>query len=111
MSSTTKKLRRSFRGSALVLALLLFPQLGESSTEAGLFLPYRAEYAVDYSGFSAKRVITLETVGDEYVLNAITTLKGVARLSGYGPVYEVSRFSIVDGVVRPSLYTISEKKN
>ena len=110
MSYMTKKLLRPFQGSALVLALILFPQLGESSTETELFLPYRAEYAVDYSGFSAKRVITLETVGDEYVLNAITTLKGIARLSGYGPVYEVSRFSIVDGIVRPSLYTISEKK-
>ena len=73
MSSTTKKLRRSFRGRALVLALLLFPQLGESSTEIELLSPYRAEYAVDYSGFNAKRVITLETVGDEYVLNAITS--------------------------------------
>ena len=87
MSSTTKKLRRSFRGRALVLALLLFPQLGESSTEIELLSPYRAEYAVDYSGFNAKRVITLETVGDEYVLNAITTLKGVARLSGYSIVF------------------------
>ncbi|MHC8596922.1 DUF3108 domain-containing protein [Arenicellales bacterium IMCC55707] len=110
MSYITEKLLRPFQGSALVLALIFFPQLGASSTEIELLSPYRAEYAVDYSGFNAKRVITLETVGDEYVLNAVTTLKGVARLSGYGPVYEVSRFSIVDGVVRPYLYTISEKK-
>ena len=65
---------------------------------------------MNYSGFKAVRTISLETDGNEYILRAVLELKGIARLTGYGPVVEESRFTVVDGVIQPLLYVIGEQK-
>ncbi len=95
--------------AALALLLTLFHGSVEAS-ESVLLEPFQSEYAVDYSGFRAARTISLEKDGDEYILRSTTRLKGAARLTGYGPIYEVSRFTLQDGVIRPSLYSIGEDK-
>ena len=95
-------------GAAFSLLLGLFPSVGSASNL--IFEPFRSEYAVDYSGFRADRKVSLEKVGEEYILRSTTRLKGVARLSGYGPVYEVSRFTLHNGMIRPTLYSIGEDK-
>ncbi len=92
----------------VLLTLLSFPH-GDAAASA-ILEPFRTEYAVDYSGFRASRTVSLEKTGHEYILRSTTRLKGLARLSGYGPVYEISRFTLQDGVVRPILYSIGEKK-
>ena len=95
--------------AALALLLTLFHGSVEAS-ESVLLEPFQSEYAVDYSGFRAARTISLEKDGEEYILRSTTRLKGAARLTGYGPIYEVSRFTLQDGVIRPSLYSIGEDK-
>jgi len=94
----------------LVSSLFCFPFALKADPFAQVLAPFSSEYAVDYSGFNAVRSVALEVDGNEYSLRTVLTLKGVARLSGYGPVYEESRFRIVDGVIQPLLYTINEKK-
>ena len=95
-------------GAALSLLLGLFPGAANASTL--VLEPFQSEYAVDYSGFRASRKVSLEKVGEEYILRSTTRLKGIARLSGYGPVYEVSRFTLQNGMIRPTLYSIGEDK-
>ena len=95
-------------GAALSLLLGLFPGAANASTL--VLEPFQSEYAVDYSGFRASRKVSLEKVGEEYILRSTTRLKGIARLSGYGPVYEVSRFTLHNGMIRPTLYSIGEDK-
>ncbi|HCK76857.1 MAG TPA: hypothetical protein DHW07_06900 [Gammaproteobacteria bacterium] len=95
-------------GVALVLLLGLFP--GSPSASNLILEPFQSEYGVDYSGFQASRKVSLEKVGEEYILRSTTRLKGIARLSGYGPVYEVSRFVMYNGMIRPTLYSIGEDK-
>jgi len=95
-------------GTVLALLLGLFP--GTASASSLVLEPFQSEYAVDYSGFRASRRVSLEKVGEEYILRSTTRLKGVARLSGYGPVYEISRFTLHNGMIRPVLYSIGEEK-
>ena len=96
-------------GAGLMLVMLGFFQ--SPATAAGAVLePFQSDYAVDYSGFRARRTVSLERIGHEYILRSTTRLKGIARLSGYGPVYEISRFTLHDGVIRPTLYSIGEKE-
>ena len=70
-------------GAALSLLLGLFPGAANASTL--VLEPFQSEYAVDYSGFRASRKVSLEKVGEEYILRSTTRLKGIARLSGFGP--------------------------
>ena len=94
-----------------VLAFLLTIFYGPvNASESVLLEPFQSEYAVDYSGFRAARTVSLEKDGEEYILRSTTRLKGAARLTGYGPIYEVSRFTLHNGVIRPSLYSIGEDK-
>ncbi|NBP93986.1 MAG: hypothetical protein EBU28_01050 [Gammaproteobacteria bacterium] len=76
----------------LVSSLFCFPFALKADPFAQVLAPFSSEYAVDYSGFNAVRSVALEVDGNEYSLRTVLTLKGVARLSGYGPVYEESRF-------------------
>ena len=93
------------------LALLLMISCNPvNASESVLLEPFQSEYAVDYSGFRAARTVSLEKNGGEYILRSTTRLKGAARLTGYGPIYEVSRFTLHNGVIRPSLYSIGEDK-
>lgn len=99
-----------FCGLWLTLGLLMTHGLVQADSRSEVLAPFSSEYAVDYSGFNAVRSVTLRSESDEYILRSVLTLKGVARLSGYGPVYEESRFRVVDGIIQPLLYTIGEKK-
>ena len=81
-----------------------------NASESVLLKPFQSEYAVNYSGFRAARTVSLERDGEEYILRSTTRLKGAARLTGYGPIYEVSRFTLHHGVIQPSLYSIGEDK-
>jgi len=96
---------------AATLAFLLTIFCGTvNASESLLLKTFQSEYAVNYSGFRAARTVSLEKDGEEYILRSTTRLKGAARLTGYGPIYEVSRFTLEDGVIRPSLYSIGEDK-
>ena len=95
--------------TALALLLTCFYEPVNAS-ESVLLEPFHSEFAVDYSGFRAARTVSLENDGEEYILRSTTRLKGAARLTGYGPIYEVSQFTLQDGVIRPSLYSIGEDK-
>jgi hypothetical protein len=78
---------------------------------SAVMAPFQSHYSVNYSGFGASRVVSLEHAGPDYILRSTTKLKGFARLSGFGPVYEVSRFEMHDGVIRPLLYTAGNGQN
>jgi hypothetical protein len=90
--------------TAALLALFCISTVASSTVIA----PFQSHYSVDYSGFGASRVVSLERAGTGYLLRSTTKLKGFARLSGFGPVYEVSRFEMHDGVIRPLLYTVGD---
>lgn len=96
--------------SVVTVALLGF--FCTSTVASSIVLaPFQSHYSVDYSGFKASRVVSLERTGSDYILRSTTKLKGFARLSGFGPVYEVSRFEMHDGVIRPLLYTVGDGQN
>ena len=99
------------RLAALVIAALLALFCTSTVASSTVMTPFESHYSVDYSGFRASRVVSLERTGSDYILRSTTTLKGLAQLSGFGPVYEVSRFEMHDGVIRPLLYTVGNDQN
>lgn len=99
------------RLAAVVTATLLGFFCTSTVASSTVMVPFQSHYSVDYSGFGASRVVSLERTGPDYVLRSTTKLKGFARLSGFGPVYEVSRFEMHDGVIRPLLYTVGDGQN
>ena len=99
------------RLAAVVTAALLALFCTSTVASSTVMAPFQSHYSVDYSGFGASRVVSLERAGPDYILRSTTKLKGFARLSGFGPVYEVSRFEMHDGVIRPLLYTVGDGQN
>jgi opacity protein-like surface antigen len=99
------------RLAAVVTAVLLALFCTSIVASSTVMAPFQSHYSVDYSGFGASRVVSLERAGPDYILRSTTKLKGFARLSGFGPVYEVSRFEMHDGVIRPLLYTVGDGQN
>jgi hypothetical protein len=95
--------------TALAFVLIIFC-VTVNASESLLLKPFQSEYAVNYSGFRAARTVALEKDGEEYILRSTTRLRGAARLTGYGPIYEVSRFTLQHGVIQPFLYSIGEDK-
>jgi hypothetical protein len=93
---------------ATVCSITLMVTGGLAIASEAVLSPFESHYDVNYSGFAAGREISLARDGPDYILRSTTTLRGFARLSGMGPVYEVSRFEFRDGVIRPRLYTVGD---
>ena len=87
-----------------VAPVLLLTALTPALSLGGELEPYSATYTISRSPFKAERTVELSRDGDEYLLTAKTTLKGLASLAGRDSAVETSRFRFEGGRIVPILY-------
>ena len=81
-----------------VAPVLLLTALTPALSLGGELEPYSATYTISRSPFKAERTVELSRDGDEYLLTAKTTLKGLASLAGRDSAVETSRFRFEGGL-------------
>ena len=73
--------------------------------ENEILKPTESRYELGLGIVEIERIVTLDWNHDHYIINATSTVSGLAALVGYGPIIEESQFVISDnGRILPKKY-------
>ena len=73
--------------------------------ETEILNPTESRYILGWGILEIERVVTLNRYSDRYIINATSTVSGLASLVGYGPITEESQFLISkNGHILPLKY-------